>query len=342
MRGQILGLSLCLVLCVQSVQADEVIFKNGDRLTGKIEHLTDGKLVFNSKVAGTVTVDISEVQTLSSDVPINVHLTDGTSFTQKVTKAGPNRFAIEGTDAIKAQEFGLAAISSINPPAKPKPKWSGDISAGLTSTHGNTKAETISASANLRKRTEKDRTQVSADYARGRQRDTNTGLMETTENWWRTKGKYDYFFTKKLFGYVDGRYEKDAIAQLDRRVIAGGGAGYQWIESEDMNFSTQAGFASLYEKFDNQTTSNSEVSVQAGYNFDKQLTKKVKFIHDLTWYPSTEKFSNYYLTSTGEIRAHFNDRMFTNFKAIFDYDSTPAIGAGNTDVKYIWGIGWSF
>ncbi|MHC4105002.1 MAG: DUF481 domain-containing protein, partial [Planctomycetota bacterium] len=54
------------------------------------------------------------------------------------------------------------------------------------------------------------------------------------------------------------------------------------------------------------------------------------------------KFSDYYLTSTGEIRAHFTDRMFTNFKAIFDYDSTPAIGAGNTDVKYIWGIGWSF
>ncbi len=342
MRGQILGLSLCLVLCIQSIHADEVLFKNGDRLTGKIEHLTDGKLIFKSNVAGTVTVDISNIQTLSSDAPINVHLTDGTTFSQKVTKAGPSRFAIEGTDTVKAQEFDLAAISSINPPAKPKPKWSGDISAGVTSTHGNTKAETISASANLRKRTEKDRTQVSADYARGRQRDTNTGQMETTEDWWRTKGKYDYFFTKKLYGYVDGRYEKDAIAQLDRRVIAGGGAGYQWIESEDMNFSTETGFASLYEKFDNQTTSNSEVSVQAGYNFDKQLTKKVKFIHDLTWYPSTEKFSDYYLTSTGEIRAHFNDRMFTNFKAIFDYDSTPAIGAGNTDVKYIWGIGWSF
>ncbi|MHC4593651.1 MAG: DUF481 domain-containing protein [Planctomycetota bacterium] len=342
MRGRILGLSLCLVLCVQSIHADEVIFKNGDCLTGKIEHLTDGKLVFKSNVVGTVTVDISAVQTLSSDAPIKVHLTDGTAFSQKVIKAGPNRFAIEDTDTVKAQEFELAAISSINPPAKPKPKWSGDISAGLTSTHGNTKAETISASANLRKRTEKDRTQVSADYARGRQRDTNTGQMETTEDWWRTKGKYDYFLTKKLYGYVDGRYEKDAIAQLDRRVIAGGGGGYQWIESEDTNFSTEAGFASLYEKFDNQTTSNSEVSVQAGYNFDKQLMKKVKFIHDLTWYPSTEKFSDYYLTSTGEIRAHFTDRMFTNFKAIFDYDSTPAIGAGNTDVKYIWGIGWNF
>ncbi|MHC4172439.1 MAG: DUF481 domain-containing protein [Planctomycetota bacterium] len=342
MRGQILGLSLCFVLCVQSTYADEVIFKNGDRLTGKIEQLVDGKLVFKSDVAGTVTVDISNIQTLSSDAQIKVHLKDGTVFSQKIAKAGPNRFAIESSETLAAQEFELAAVSSINPPAKPKPKWSGDVSAGLTSTHGNTRTEAVSASVNLKKRTEKDRTQLSADYARGRQRDANTGQMETTEDWLRTKGKYDYFFTKKLYGYLDGRYEKDAMAQLDRRVIAGGGGGYQWIESEDMNFSTEAGLASVYEKFDNQTTSSSQVSVQAGYNFDKQLMKKVKFIHDLTWYPSTENFSDYYLTSTGEIRAHFTDTLFTNFKAIFDYDATPAIGAGNTDVKYIWGIGWSF
>jgi hypothetical protein len=34
--------------------------------------------------------------------------------------------------------------------------------------------------------------------------------------------------------------------------------------------------------------------------------------------------------------------MFANFKVIFDYDATPAEGAGNTDVKYMLGVGWSF
>jgi len=333
---------LFFVVFIPAIYADEVFFKNGDRLTGKIEQLVDGKLVFKSDLTGTVTIDISNIQTLSSDAPIKVHLKDGTLLNQKVLKADPNRFAIEGTEALKAQEFELAAISAINPPTEPKPKWTGNISAGLTSTHGNTRAETISASVNLTKRTEKDRTQVSADYARGRQKDPDTGEMKTTEDWWRTKGKYDYFFTKKLYGYMDGRYEKDAIAQLDRRVIVGSGCGYQWIESEDMNFSTEVGLASLYEKFDNQTSSNSEISVQAGYNLDKQLMEKVKFIHNLTWYPSIEKFSDYYLTSTAEIRAYFTATMFTNFKVIFDYDTTPAIGAGNTDVKYILGIGYSF
>jgi putative salt-induced outer membrane protein YdiY len=180
------------------------------------------------------------------------------------------------------------------------------------------------------------------DYAKSKRQDPDTGDKDITEDWWRSKGKYDYFFSKKLYGYVDGRYEKDAIAELDRRMIIGGGGGYQWIETEDLSFSTEFGMASLYEKFENQTDSNSEVSMQAGYNFDKTLMKNVKFIHDLTYYPSTEKFSDYYLTSTGEIRAYFTSTMFTTLKVIFNYDATPALGSHKTDTKYLFGVGYSF
>jgi hypothetical protein len=84
------------------------------------------------------------------------------------------------------------------------------------------------------------------------------------------------------------------------------------------------------------------LSAQVGYNFDKTLAKNLKFIHDLTYYPSLDRFSDYYLTTTGELRAHFTERMFANFKAILNYDATPAIGAGSTDTKYILGLGYSF
>jgi putative salt-induced outer membrane protein YdiY len=156
------------------------------------------------------------------------------------------------------------------------------------------------------------------------------------------QGKYDYFFSEKMYGFVDGRYEKDDIAQLDRRMIIGVGGGYQWIESEDMNFSTELGLASLYEKFDNETDSNSELSFQVGYNFDKKLRKNIKFTHDLTFYPALEKFSDYFLTSSTGIRADFTERIFMTFKTIFNYDETPAIGADKTDVKYFLGIGYRF
>ena len=342
MYRHILVLTFCLLFCVQSIQADEIIFTNGDRLTGKITHLVEGKMLFKSDVIGDVTIDISKIKTFSTDAPIAVHLKDETVLLQKVVNSEPGKFGIEGAGTVKAQDFELASISSINPPVKPLPKWHGNLSAGITSTHGNTKSESMSGSFNINKRTHNDRTQVGVDYAKTKQQDKTTGDKVVTEDWWRSKGKYDYFFSKKMYGFVDGRYEKDAIAELDRRMIIGGGGGYQWVETEDLSFSTELGMASLYEKFNNQTDSNSELSMQAGYNFDKTLMKNVKFVHDLTYYPSTEQISDYYLTSTGEIRAYFTSTMFTTFKVIFNFDSTPAIGSHKTDTKYLFGVGYNF
>jgi putative salt-induced outer membrane protein YdiY len=318
---------------------DEIQLKNGDRLTGKIIKLVDGKLVIKSDAAGEVTVNLSNIQTLSSDEPIIVNLKDGTSLKQKISSSEAGRFAIAGDETVQAQEFAVTDIVSINPPI---PKWKGTISAGITSTHGNTKTESITGSANLSKRTQKDRTILSADYAKSKQNNKDTGEELTIEDWWRAHAKYDYFFSKKMYGYLDGRYEKDAIAELERRVAVGIGGGYQWIESADMNFSTELGLASLYEKYNNQTDSNSEMSAQLGYHFDKKLRKNLLFINDLTYYPALEKPSNYYLTTTAELRTNLNRAMFMNFKAILDYDSTPAIGAHNTDVKYFLGLGYSF
>ena len=335
----ILILLLTVMLLAQTGYSDEVKFTNGNSLTGKIVRLTNGKLVFNSDVAGEITAELSNVQTLSSDEPITVNLKDSTSITQRLLAGEAGKFSIQGSDAINTQKFNVADIASINPPI---PKWTGDLSAGLTSTHGNTKTQSITGSAKLKKRTEKDRTTISADYAKTTQEDPVTGEDEAIEDWWKAKAKYDYFFSKKMYGYIDTRYEKDAVAELDRRVTVGVGGGYQWIESDAMNFSTEFGLASLYEKFDNQTDSNSEISFQVGYNFDKKLRKNLSFIHELTYYPAIDKFSDYYLTTTGELRANFTKTFFANFKTILDYDATPAIGAHKTDIKYFLGLGYSF
>lgn len=329
--------------CCSPAFGDVMLLTNGDRLTGKIKQLTDGKLVFESDVGGELNVDLSKIRTFSSDAPIEVHFSDGTLIKQAIVSgAAPGRIGIRATGTLTAQEFDLTKITSINPPAKPTPKWHGAVSAGFSATQGNTSTERQNLSVDVSRRSENDRITVKADYALGKQEDPDTGEEKTTEDWWRTRLKYDYFVSKKLYVYGDSRYEKDSVAELDRRMVVGVGGGYQWIESDDMSFSTEAGLASLYERFDNQTGSNTEVSVQLGYHFDKKLYKALTFINDLTYYPSIGDFTDYYLTSTAELRASFLKSMFANFKVIFDYDATPAEGAGNTDVKYMLGVGWSF
>jgi putative salt-induced outer membrane protein YdiY len=327
-----LTLAACLLLGVP-LQADQVLLKNGDRLTGKIASLADGNMVLKSDVLGEVKIGMKDIATFQSDSAIEVHLKDGTVLNQPVATAAPDQFAIAQGPALRPQTFSLADVTSINPPAKPQPKWTGSITGAVTSTHGNTKAEAVTASADYgkSKQTDRDRDPVTGEKAE-----------RTTEDWWRARAQYDYFFTKKFFGFMNGRYERDAVAELDRRVVVGGGGGYQWIETPTTNFSTNLGLASLYEKFDNVPGSNSEISLQLGYNFEKRFGDQLRFIHDLSYFPSLEDFSDYFLTSTAELRATLTKSMFANFKVIFNFDESPAPGRGTTDVKYLLGVGVNF
>ena len=342
MRSMVLCVFLCCAGASSALYADQVYLKNGDRLTGKIISLTEGKLVLNSDLGGQVTIDMKNIATLSSDAPLEIHLKDGTVLHQPVAAAEPNEFALKTAEPLQPQRLGLASVAAINPPPVPKAKWTGNISGAVGLTTGNTKSNSVSASASLARRTEQDRTTADADIAKGSQTDRDTGVGRTTEDWWRLRGEYDYFFTKKFFGFGNGRYEKDAIALLNRRVVVGGGVGYQWIEDAKTSFSTNAGLASVFEKYENQADSSNQLSLQAGYTFSRQLLKNTKFLNDLTYYPSLDQFSDYFLTSTAELRASLTKSMFANFKIIFNYDATPAPDRGNTDIKYLLGVGINF
>lgn len=331
---------LCIVLCLltSACWADQVILKNGDVLTGTIVKLTDSKMVFKSDLAGEITINLTGIRTLSSETPLSIHLKDGTVLQSQVASAEGEEFMITGS-ALQDQPVKTANITAINPPAKPISKWEGQMSAGLSSTHGNTKTESLSGNLRAQKRTEIDRTTVILDYAKGEQE--NSGVRTTTEDWWRAKGKYDYFISKKWYGFVDGRYERDGVADLDRRMVIGVGGGWQWIETDRTKLSFELGGASLYEQFKG-SVKNSELSAQAGYNLDHKLTDTVQAIHDLTYYPSMDKFSNYFLTTGAELRAYFSARMFGNLRATLNYDTSPATGKGSTDTKYMVGIGLNF
>jgi putative salt-induced outer membrane protein YdiY len=333
---------VCLLWCTAPLIADEVYLVNGDRISGKITSLADGKLTVESDLAGKLTVDLNNVSTLKTNEPIDIHLKDGTGFRKQISKSENGRFAVSGDQTLANQDFNVASIVAINPPEKELPKWHGNISGALTSTHGNTNINTRSLSVNLNRRSEIDRTLLTTDYLYGKQRNPATGQKEVTQDEWRARGQYDYFFSKKFFGFIDTRYEKDRIAELQRRVVVGVGGGYQWVESEPFNFSTQAGIASRYETYTNGTPSSSQMSVQLGYHVDKKLGKIFTAINDLTYYPSLKNSSDYFLTTTGELRAKLTEVIFANFKVVFDFDSTPANGKGKTDVKYILGLGVTF
>src|SRR5947209_20605541 len=75
---------LAVALCGGTAAADEIMMKNGDRLTGKIDSMDGTKLVVDSTPAGKVSVDLKDVSTFSTDEPVVLKLADGTVSRQRV------------------------------------------------------------------------------------------------------------------------------------------------------------------------------------------------------------------------------------------------------------------
>ena len=81
------------------------------------------------------------------------------------------------------------------------------------------------------------------------QKNLSTKESHMTADNWYLKGQADWFFTAKNFFYLNAKYERDRIALLDYRFMPRVGYGYQWIERDNFNFSTEAGLTYTKEEY---------------------------------------------------------------------------------------------
>lgn len=324
-------------LSVSNARGDEVVFKNGDKLSGQILSAEDGKLKIKSSVAGTVEVSLSDVKTFTSTEPLAIKLRDGSVIRQPVKSAEQEGVvAVAGGD-VAAQTVPIASIKTINQ----KDSWTGSLVAGGLITRGNSETEALNFSADATRRTENDRLNLTGQYLFARQKDQDTGDKTTSTDNWRLGGKYDYFFDEQLYAFGSVGIEKDRIANLNMRLTPAAGIGYQWVERADFNFFTEAGLAWVYEDYEGEGSSEN-VSLKLAYHVDKKLREGLSIFHNMTFYPSLESLNQYYFLTDAGLRADLTSNFFTEFKVELKYDSNPAEDSSREDVRYILGVGWSF
>ncbi|MBC8107500.1 MAG: DUF481 domain-containing protein [Anaerolineae bacterium] len=318
------------------VLADVVTLKNGDKINGTVGQISDGKMEFKSPVLGDIKIDLANVESYTTDAPARIRMKGATTqITDKITAGDATKVETAGGKSI-----ALSDVKVINPPTK---EWSGSILGTAALARGNTDTFDVGirAEAVLRRDSEykDDRFTLGAAYNFGT---TGKGDTTTTTNDnWMALGKYDKFWTDKLYGYVTTKVEHDRIALLNYRLSPGIGIGYQWIESPAMNFNTEAGVSYVYEEYD-PGDSNDFVALRLAYHFDKKLADNVKFFHNLEWLPAFEDPSDYILTTDVGLRVDITKSFFTEGRIEWKRDSEPAPGSLKNDLRYIIGVGWAF
>ncbi len=342
MRKALIALAIAVMPGLVA-HADEVVFKNGDRVTGTIKSTAGGKLTIDTKVAGVITVDLGDVQSFSTDTPVQLKLKDKTVMRDQIKSNQPAPLPPTSQPAevvVGGKTVPIDQIKTLNA----KRAWTGSIVANGMLARGNTHSTDfgLAADASLRRDDEvnDDRFSLSGAYNFGKQRDNN-GVTTTSADNWFAQAKYDKFFSDKWYGYGVFRYDHDRIAFLNYRLAPGVGVGYQWFEQPDFNLSTEAGVSYVYEDYSSDGNQD-RVALRLAYHIDKKINDDVKIFHNLEWLPAFDDPSDYNLNADAGIRANLTKTMFSELKVQYQRDSTPAPGAEKNDIRFLLGLGWAF
>jgi putative salt-induced outer membrane protein len=339
------------VLAVATLRADQVVLKNGDRVTGSIVKKDGNALTIDSSHFGIITMPWDEVESVTADTPLNVVLSgDQTVRATLQTRAGQIEVAVpDAPRSIAAAEL-VALRNDAEQEAYERllrpgllDLWTVDGSLGFAGAKGNAETGTLTTPINFARVSNTSAT--TAYFNSIRSTATIDGVSSQTANAVRGGWGYSRDLTSRMFLNTFNDYEYDKFQSLDLRVVLGTGVGYHVWQSDKGWLDVVGGGAWNRETFspdpDPSFTRNS-AEAYWGNNLGFKLNSRTSLTQGF------RMFNN--LSNSGEYRMNFDlgattaltDWLNWNVALSDRYLSNPAPGRKTNDVLYSTGLGFSF
>ena len=363
-RSVFIFVALCLLGV--SARADQVVLKNGDRITGtivktdvKADDKTKTVLVIKTDFAGDIPVLWDSVASVVSGEPLHLQLKDGQTIVGPVTTSNDKLdVATATTGEVAAPKDAIVAVRN---DAEQKtyddtvyrlqhPRltdfWSGLFDTGLSVTRGNSSTLNFTLAGKAVRQTDRDKISVytTAVYAS----DNTTPPSRTTAHAIQGGIRGDLNVSDKffVFGFTDNLY--DEFQHLDLRNVIGGGGGYHLIKNENTTFDVFAGGDFEQEYFSpNPPVAPTSVTrktgeVLFGEEYDTKLNGRTTITENATFYPN--------VSNTGQYRFQFNATSATKLKSFLSwqitfsdiYISNPLPGLKGNDLLLSTGLRLTF
>ena len=318
MRRAVLLVGLWCVWAMVA-RADQVVLKNGDRITGTIVK-SDGKtMVVKTDWAGELNVEWAAVDAIRSSEPLHLELKNGQIVSGEVSTED-GRFHVttsasgevpEPRDQVVAIRNGeeQAAHDRLQHPGL-MDFWSGLLDTGLSLTRGNSQLLSFNLAGKLARVVPKDKLTMytTAIYAT----DNTTPPERTTANAILGGARFEYNLKPRFFVYGLADFMYDQFQHLDLRSVLGGGAGYHAIKTKNTALDVFAGGDYDQENFSPNpplvltSLTRKTAEVMAGETLSWSLNSRFSVNETFTAFPN--------LSNTGQYRFQFDGSGATKLK----------------------------
>jgi len=337
-----------LLLLPGAVRADQIVLKNGDRVTGSIIKKDGKTITIKTDLFGVVTTAWDQVAEVTAGKALNVVLPDGKTVQGTLATVSDGKVEITTKDGKIA--VAPAEVATIRDAAEQtayerflKPRWldlwAGTASLGFAGTVGNAKTLTFTTGVNAARITRTDKTSLYFNAIKATA--LANGRTSATAQAIRGGVGYDHNISPRIFVNVFNDYEYDRFQNLDLRFVLGGGLGYHLIQSERSRLDLLGGVDYNRSTFNTPLTRNS-----AEAYWGDEYAFKLNAVTSLV--QSYRMFND--LTDTGSYRVNFDVGAATkltkwlnwNISLSDRYLNHPAAGRKTNDFLYTTGIGVTF
>jgi len=344
---------LTLLSFAAAANADIVTLKNGDRVTGAFVNEKAGKLQLKSEDLGDLSIPVDKIASFAAEKPVAL-MVKGEKPVEgqlELTPSGEWKLTTSGasqTIAAANVEMILLATeyeSLEHHNAKPWKDWKGASTLGYSLQRGDQNTSNLAITvAAVRERPAGPifhshwRTNFGLTTLLAR---ATQGATSVTSNTVTTGLREDYVFSPDNFVFVIDGIDHIGAQGLYLRETFGGGYGRTLINHARTNFSVLAGATFVHEKFftgmHDQTA-----AILVGEKLGVQLSKRVRFDHNLNFYPNISKPGQYRFDTTTGLTANLSRRFSLNTSFVDLYLTNPAAGSHKNNVAFTTGVGYAF
>ncbi len=314
--------------------ADVVTTIDGARLTGTINKITPKIVELKTTYAGTLTVAMDQVASVTSDAALTTQLTDSTTVTG-VTVIDQQQIHVTGETVASTSALGQLQASwlpSAEPPIESlfDPRhWVYKVGADVAGKSGNSDEMTTNVLLDMALVSKLDELRFYGSYQRAEQDGDETSDQSIAG------ASYTAYMYDPWGWYVRGELEKDKFEDIDLRTTAAVGATWRPIHTDGRTLRFWLGLGYRHESFDNDVEDNSSVTLDSGVAHHWQLKPWLTLDNSLAYAPALDDFSNYLLTHDSSFAMPVGASEWTLRLGVHnDYNSEPAPDRDKLDTTY--------
>ena len=334
---KVVSLFLLVLLIVPRIAvADVLILNNGDRISGELQSMSEGKLTWNAEKLGVVVVDQASVALIETQKQYQISVGRDPAYSNCLLSIeGEQQTMLCDEQRMTIGDWRLVTVIATMPLIERDiGEFTGRVLVGLEDSSGNNREQGYEIDTELQVRYDLTRHRIRGEY----------DIRETDNVKTKDQAKigydFDWFFTDNWFFNANGSFERDEFKNLRERKAAGIGLGLQALDSNIMLLSMEAGVIHVYEEFEIEEDQEFD-ALRWNLDYKWQIGGSgTEFFHKNTLFQSFDKGDDWEWTSDTGVSLPIKGRLKSIFKLEYDYRNQPA--DQDDPIDRVWSLGLGY